>query len=261
MYFELDLNHSVKKKGRLIMNTMSNEMKALILAAGLGTRLAPITNDRPKSLVPVNGQPILMKQIDNLHRNGIFDITIVSGYKAKVIEKTVHAEYPEITIIESINYATTNNMYSAYLACNTFGDHAFLMMNADVFFDASVITTLLKSDAPNAIVTDIGTYLEESMKVCEKNGKLVKISKAIHPEEALGASIDVYKFSKEGGNAFFAKCKEYIEEKKELKMWSEVALNDILSEVEFKACPLDGRWLEIDNHDDLAAAEKLFAED
>ena len=44
-------------------------------------------------------------------------------------------------------------------------------------------------------------------------------------------------------------------------MWSEVALNDILSEIEFKACPLDGRWFEIDNHDDLATAEKLFAEE
>ena len=58
-------------------------MKALILAAGLGTRLAPITNDRPKSLVTVNGVPILFKQIENLHENGITDITVISGYKAE----------------------------------------------------------------------------------------------------------------------------------------------------------------------------------
>lgn len=77
----------------------------------------------------------------------------------------------------------------------------------------------------------------------------------------MGASIDVYKFSADGGKAFFNKCAEYIEDRHELKMWSEVALNDILSEVEFQACPLKGRWLEIDNHDDLAAAEKLFAEE
>ena len=243
------------------MEKNTNEIKALILAAGLGTRLRPITDDRPKSLVPVNGQPILLKQIDNLHRNGINDITIVSGYKAEILEKTVHEKYPEIQIIESIDYATTNNMYSAYLARKSMNGHDFLMMNADVFYDASVITALLSCDAPNAIVTDIGNYIEESMKVVEENGRLVRISKAITPEEALGASIDVYKFSAKGGNAFFAKCAEYIEEKQELKMWSEVALNDILPEVEFKACPLFGRWLEIDNHDDLAAAEKLFAED
>lgn len=235
--------------------------KALILAAGLGTRLAPITNDRPKSLVPVNGKPILLKQIENLLENGITDITIISGYKADILEKTVHEKYPEINIIESVDYATTNNMYSAYLGKDAVGDSDFLMMNADVFYDSSVVKALLACDSPNAIVTDIGTYLEESMKVVKENGRLVKISKAISEEEALGASIDVYKFSKEGGAAFFAKCAEYIENKKELKLWSEVALNDILCEVVFEECPLVGRWLEIDNHDDLAAAEKLFAED
>ena len=91
-------------------------MKALILAAGLGSRLAPITNDRPKSLVPVNGQPILMKQISNLYENGITDITIISGYKAEILENVVHSKYPEINIIYSVDYECTNNMYSAYLA-------------------------------------------------------------------------------------------------------------------------------------------------
>lgn len=236
-------------------------MKALILAAGLGTRLAPITNDRPKSLVPVNGQPIILKQIDNLHKNGITDITVVSGYKANILEEKIHALYHEIRIIESVDYATTNNMYSAYLAHEVMENSDFLMMNADVFYDASVVTALLNFEAPNAIVTDIGTYLEESMKVVEENGRLVKISKSIEKADALGASIDVYKFSSDAGKKFFGKCAEYIETKKELKMWSEVALNDILKDVEFRACPLVGRWLEIDNHDDLAAAEKLFAEE
>lgn len=236
-------------------------MKALILAAGLGTRLAPITNDRPKSLVPVNGQPIILKQIDNLHKNGITDITVVSGYKANILEEKIHALYPEIRIIESVDYATTNNMYSAYLAHEVMENSDFLMMNADVFYDASVVTALLNFEAPNAIVTDIGNYLEESMKVVEENGRLVKISKSIEKADALGVSIDVYKFSSDAGKKFFGKCAEYIETKKELKMWSEVALNDILKDVEFRACPLVGRWLEIDNHDDLAAAEKLFAEE
>ena len=54
---------------------------------------------------------------------------------------------------------------------------------------------------------------------------------------------------------------EYIEEKNELKLWSEVALNDILNDIEFVACPLKGRWVEIDNHDDLAMAEKIFAQE
>ena len=234
-------------------------MKALILAAGFGSRLAPITDNLPKSLVPVNGTPILFKQIDNLHENGIFDITVVSGYKAEVLQSAVLEKYSDIKIIESVDYATTNNMYSAYIAKDAIGEGEFLMMNADVFFDASVITSLLAFENPDAIVVDIGRYIEESMKVVEKDGFLVEISKQITPERALGCSIDVYKFSKEGGQAFFNKCKEYIEQRKELKKWSEVALNDILPEQHFKACPLVGRWLEIDNHDDLEAAKSLFA--
>ena len=233
-------------------------MKALILAAGFGSRLMPITENIPKSLVEVNGKPILFKQIDNLLENGIKDITIISGYKADVLEQKVKEKYPNINIIESVDYATTNNMYSAYLGKKAMGNSSFLMMNADVFFDSSVLKALIKDKSKNAIVTDIGTYYEESMKVIEKDGRLIKISKQITKEDALGASIDVYKFSREGGKAFFNKCHEYIDIKKEVKLWSEVALNDILSEVEFHACPLVGRWFEIDNHDDLRKAEEIF---
>ena len=235
-------------------------MKALILAAGLGTRLAPITNDIPKSMVPVNGCPILMKQINNLHENGIEDITVISGYKGEIIESAIREKFPEIQVIRNTDFSTTNNMYSAYLAKEKLEGEAFLMMKADVFYDSSVIKALMDDPNDNAIVTDIGRYLEESMKVSEKDGRLVSISKAITQEEALGASIDVYKFSSEGGKAFFEKCAEYIEDKKELNMWSEVALNEILEDIVFKACPLVGRWVEIDNHDDLAEAERLFAE-
>ena len=239
--------------------------KALILAAGLGTRLAPITDTVPKSLVPVNGKPILLKQIENLRHNGIVDITIISGYKADVLEKAVHEKYPEVKIVESVDYATTNNMYSAYLGIKAmFPDgniRPFYMMNADVFFDASVITALEKMSADNLVVVDMGRYIEESMKVIEKDGRLVAISKQITPEEALGCSIDVYKFGDEGGRAFYNRCVEYIEKKGEMKKWSEVALNDAFNDAIFQACPLKGRWLEIDNHEDLAAAEALFVEE
>lgn len=234
-------------------------MKALILAAGLGTRLAPMTDSIPKCLVPVNGKPILLKQIDNLVSSGISDITIVSGYKAEVLAREVNAYCPHARIIENKDYMNNNNMYSAYMAREAMDGEGFLMMNADVFFDPTVISSLLACPAPSAIVTDIGRYLEESMKVVEENGRLVRISKAVPPEEALGASIDVYKFSPEAAGAFFAKAAEYIEDGGQLKLWSEVALNDILGQVPFAACPLDGRWLEIDTPEDLAAAEELFA--
>lgn len=235
-------------------------MKALILAAGFGTRLAPITDNLPKSLVPVNGKPIIFKQIENLCENGITDITVISGYKGDVLEKSLRDFYSEIRIIHSFDYASTNNMYSAFLSKGYLYEQAFIMMNADVFFDSSVIAALLDYDADNAIVTDIGNYNEESMKVIFNNGRITSISKIISKSDALGSSIDVYKFSPSASVAFFDKCEEYIRDRGELKLWSEVALNDILSEMVFKPCPIKGRWFEIDNHEDLSAAEKLFKE-
>jgi len=162
-------------------------MKALILAAGYGSRLAPLTDSIPKSLVPVNGKPILFKQLENLYDNGITDITVVSGYRANMVEAAVHDSFRDVNIIESVDYRDTNNMYSAWLAREAMGDDDFLMMNADVFMDASVIEALLAFDAPNAIVTDIGFYLEESMKVIEdENGRLTHISKQIPPRRKSG---------------------------------------------------------------------------
>lgn len=237
---------------------------ALILAAGLGTRLAPITDDIPKSLVPVNGKPILFKQLDNLLENGIYNICIVSGYKSSVLERKIHNKYSNIKIVESVDYASTNNMYSAYLGIKSMfpnGDiEPFYMMNADVFFDSDVIKSLKHFSSPNAIVVDIGRYMEESMKVSEKGGRITSISKQISPKDALGCSIDVYKFGVDGGRVFYNKCLEYIEKKKELKLWSEVALNDVFEDVCFHACPLEGRWFEIDDNNDLHTAEELFSE-
>lgn len=234
-------------------------MKALILAAGFGSRLAPITDECPKALVPVNGKPIIFKQIENLIKHNVTDITVISGYKADVLENRIHEFFPDVNIINSVDYKTTNNMYSAYLAKNIFCGSSFLMMNADVFFDDTVIKSLLEFDYESAIVTDIGSYSEESMKVIEKEGRIVSISKQISENEALGCSIDVYKFSADAGRKFFDCCEDYIENQKILNKWSEVALCDILNKVTFKACPLVGNWYEIDNLEDLHNAEVLFS--
>ncbi len=244
------------------MITKVSEKKELILAAGVGTRLAPITDTIPKALVAVNGKPILLNQIENLISNGVFDITIVVGYKADVVEKTVHYYYPDIKIVESVNYSSTNNMYSAFLGMKSMFCHQtispFYMMNADVFYDSSVITSLENDHRENLIVVDVGSYSEESMKVIENCGRIVSISKQINQLDALGCSIDVYKFGSDGGNAFFHHCKKYIEEKKEWNKWSELAINDALNDAVFRVSELNGKWMEIDTIEDLKRAELIF---
>ena len=234
-------------------------MKALILAAGLGSRLAPLTNSRPKSLIRINGKEILAKQIDNLLDNNILDITVIAGYLANMTKEFLNSRYPQVNVIINQEYDITNNMFSAYLAKDLLNGEAFFMMNADVFFDSSIIKALLNIKYENAIATDIDNYIEESMKVVSNGDRLVGISKAYTAQQCLGTSIDIYKFSGKAGEKFFIKAQQYIEQRNERKLWSEVAINDILLEADFYACPInDGRWIEIDNHDDLALANKIF---
>lgn len=233
-------------------------MKALILAAGLGTRLRPITDTRPKSMVEVNGKPILFKQIDNLMENGIEDITVIAGYKSEMMVDAINKSYKNVKTIINDVYDKTNNMYSAYMALDHMYNNEFLLMNADVFYDSAIIKELIKTDYNNSIVVEAGIYNDENMKVSCNDERIVEISKVIAESDAYGVSIDVYKFSEEGSKVFFNKVKEYIEDRKELNQWTEVALNEALKLVEFKPCPLKGRWMEIDNHEDLKKAESIF---
>lgn len=233
-------------------------MKALILAAGKGTRLKPYTDSLPKAMVKVSGKPILFKQLDNLIENGIRDITIVVGYCAEVIIQHIKELYPFVKIIVNEQYEKTNNMYSAYLAKEEIINSDFLLMNADVFFDSTVIEELLKDIYKNAIVTEQGIYNDENMKIKTANNRIIGISKNIAKEEAFGVSIDIYKFTKAASVYFFKNVTDYIEKKKIVDQWTEVAINDVLKEEEFFPCPLIGRWMEIDNYSDLLKAESIF---
>ena len=172
-------------------------MQAIILAAGLGTRLRPITDEVPKCMVSVNGIRIIDKQIDNLHKAGVKDIVVVGGYKADVLKK--HLErYNGITFVENSRYAETNNMYSLYLALKHTEGSGFLLMNADVYFDANIIAGLLEKDKEgnSLIACDRSGYLEESMKIAtDENGKIKHISKQIAEDEYYAVSIDVYKLN------------------------------------------------------------------
>lgn len=236
-------------------------MKAIILAAGLGSRLRPITDSIPKCMVSVNGKPIIYKQISNLLDNGFKeeDIFVVGGYKAEILEEYLNSKFPNVKFVNNARYAETNNMYSLYLAMKEIGEDAFLLMNADVFCDSSVITGLMANEVENAIAVDKTQYLEESMKVCvSADNTITHISKTISKEDHYAVSIDVYKISKDGADKLKAIVKDFIEIQKDENSWTEVALDLIFDSCMFKPYIIDGNWVEIDNHEDLKLAESLF---
>lgn len=237
-------------------------MKTVILAAGLGTRLRPKTNEMPKCMVEVNGVKIIQKQIENLLSNGIKkeEILVVTGYRADKLKGFLDENYYGINVIDNVDYDKTNNMYSMYLAREFVKGQPFIMMNADVFYDADVIKDLLSDDRKNLIVCDDGRYIEESMKIIKNDNRIMEISKKISEDEAYGVTIDVYKFSEQASDKFIEIIKDYIEEQKDLNSWTEVAINELVKKEIFESLDMKYKWVEIDNHEDLKQAEELFVE-
>ena len=240
-------------------------MKAIILAAGIGSRLQPMTSNKPKCLIEVAGRPILDYQIRSYASAGIKDIIIIVGYKSEqVIDFCRHIEGVNIKTIENTNYEVTNNMYSLYLAFDDLVGKTFVLSNGDVIFDEQIACSIVHSEIKDLIATDHGKYLEESMKITVNHMGLVdNISKTIPSQLAYGNSIDLYKFSAESSEIFFMQIKDIIEKDGNLNDWTEVALQKLLRTRRLSMRPFDiakRRWVEIDNYEDLALADKLFSD-
>lgn len=231
-------------------------MKAIILAAGIGSRLRPITDTIPKCMVSVNNKMIIDNQIQGLINSGIEEIFVIGGYKFELLEQHLQI-YPTVKLIHNNIYDSTNNMYSLFLSRNELKGEEFILLNADVFVDEKIIQQVCKTKIENAIVCDRRIFDVESMKIV-KTDSIEEISKTITKAQAYAVSIDIYKFSEDTSHILFNTVEDYIITKKELNLWTEVALNDILSKSNFQPLEIQFPWVEIDNHEDLRIAEKLF---
>lgn len=236
-------------------------VRAIILAAGRGKRLRPLTDKVPKCLIEVANVPLIEYQIRNLLENGVGDIVICAGYKRGKIKSFCQKIFPNVNIkiIENTDFLDTNNMYSLYL-CRQYLDRDILLMNGDVVFDETIIRKLI-SENDSCVCVDRKVYAEESMKIVVEDGFVRDISKAISPAKSYGVSIDVYKINKKDLSILNLNLQKIIEEEKEVNQWTEVLLQKLFRRGEVLAKPLDiggSKWIEIDTHDDLNEAEKIF---
>ncbi|MBE6444388.1 MAG: HAD-IIA family hydrolase [Alphaproteobacteria bacterium] len=242
---------------------------AIILAAGIGSRLYPITQEMPKSLVKVNAREILDYQIQGYVKSGIKEenIFIVTGYKHEMIAEYLQNNYPKVKEIYSPDYLSTNNMYSLYLGLNSISKIGFdkldflFINNADCLYDEALMYEFVNSEYKNAIACDVGTYIEESMKVIIKDdNSLINIAKTITADEGYGVSVDLYKYSSKTVSRLFEIVKDFIEIKKDLKQWTEVAFPELFKTEKVFPFDIKGKkWVEVDNNEDLLLADKLFS--
>lgn len=239
-------------------------MIGVILAAGVGSRLRPMTNDKPKCLVTTAGKPILQYQLDAYKEAGIKELVIVLGYESQAVKEYLkHNKDFKIRIIDNEIYEDTNNMYSLYLAKEFVEGKPFILNNADLSVESSLVASMLKDEREDLVAVDVGSFNDESMKVTTNDkGLITNISKQIPEGLTIGCSIDFYKFSETSSVRFFEEMGSIIEGDKNLKDWSEVAMQRLFKsqELQFSIFDIEGLdWVEIDNYDDLALSDKIFS--
>jgi choline kinase len=237
-------------------------MKALILAAGMGKRLKPITNKIPKTLIKIGNKPILGHILTNIQKCGIKDVVIVTGYKDDLIHKYVGSgEKWGLNVNYCYNkwYKSTENIFSVQLASRELKDDDFVLINADDLFSPIILSRLIDANGEIVLAVDgEGTVGSEEMKVSiDKHDRITGVSKRLDPEESYGEDIGVMKFSQYGGKAFFEMIERIIEEKG-THFYFQEALHLLSTSQSYPITYVDIEdepWIEVDDHFDLKWAK------
>ena len=235
-------------------------MKALILAAGRGTRIHSVHGEHPKCLIQFNGgkSTILDHQIDSLFSAGVANIGIVVGYEKDQIVQHVLKNYRKhnnrFCFIENPAFAKTNNIYSFWLAQTWLNREAFVCLNGDVVFDPRILIPAVDSVAPIRMVVD-PQWRDETMKVIISEDRVIQMSKRILQSEFSGTYIGITSFAADVQEELFAKINNLIRTGHENEFFN-VAVQQLADEgvhVVFTSTG-DLPWAEIDDPGDLAFA-------
>jgi choline kinase len=166
-------------------------VKAVILAAGQGTRLAPLTHDRPKPLVEVSGRSLLARALDRLAAVGVRgpDVVVVAGYRAERLAAALVGTGVRLVVNE--RFAEHGNWCSLFAARDAVAGEAVLQLDGDVLFDGALLPRLLAAPGPGALAVDVRPDLDaETMKVAVAGNRIVAVSKQLGAE-AVGEYIGI----------------------------------------------------------------------
>ena len=235
-------------------------MKALILAAGRGTRIQSVHGEHPKCLIrdTHNNNTILDHQIESLFSAGISDIGIVVGYEKEQIIEHVLTHYRgrrrRICFIENPAYAKTNNIYSLWVAEAWLNRESFVCLNADVVFDRRILVPAARSRAPITMIVD-PKWRDETMKVVISEDRVLRMSKRITQSQFSGTYIGITCFSWTVQNKLFGKIDNLVRSRGENEFFN-VAVQQLADEgLQFGFTSTgDLAWAEIDDAGDLAFA-------
>ncbi|MBW3604518.1 MAG: phosphocholine cytidylyltransferase family protein [Actinobacteria bacterium] len=240
-------------------------MLGIVLAAGGGTRLRPLTDTLPKTLLRIDGdRTILELAIANLRAVGITDVVVVTGHAATLIEEVTAAleERYSVTLHHVFNdrYADWNNAYSLWLARDAFADAA-LLVNGDTVHPRGVEERLLKArgTAPLLLALDDVKQLgDEEMKVrLTDDGTVERINKALDPASVDGEYIGVSLIEPEAATPLADALRTTFE--RDPGLYYEDGYQQLADDGgQIRTAGIGRtRWVEVDNHEDLARAREI----
>ncbi len=236
----------------------------MILCAGQGRRLLPLTEFSPKCLLRVGGRPVLEWQLRALAANGVSDVTVVTGFGADAVEQALRRMGPVAEGVRTLFnpfFAVADNIGSCFLARDLLrAAPEAVLLNGDTLFEPAVLRRALRAPAAPITVTvdKKPAYDADDMKVSLDGARLRAIGKTLRPEETDGESIGLLVFRGRGGAMFADGVEAVLRRPDGTRRWYLSVIDALAPEGGVRVASIEGlAWGEIDYPADLARAEEV----
>jgi len=233
-------------------------MHAIILAAGRGSRLMPLTLDLPKCLLPIGNTTVLGMQLDTLFAQGVKSATIITGFNSHMVNAEIAGRQsgPKVKTLFNPFFQVADNLASCWMARKAMKQD-FLLINGDTLFSPELLRKVL--DAPekpiSVTIDQKGHYDGDDMKVTLDGDRLTAIGKTLPLTETDGESIGMLRFMGEGCSIFKNELKRRMRNEDGTKSWYLSAIDHLAkSGVDITTTNIQGETLTAPRpHMDLAA--------
>ncbi len=237
---------------------------AVLLAAGKGSRLQPLTDDAPKCLTEIDGIPILERQVRCLHQWGIKRLVVVVGYMEHRIREFLEAWTGDLRIdyVVSPRYRTTNNIYSLWLAREAVRE-PFLLLECDLVFEPFLLRDMLIPD--KMAIARVQPWMMGSTVSLDPFERITdfRVGHNEIPDDCRYKTVNIYSLSLPSWRRVVQRLQRRISAGK-VNDYYEAVFAEMLADGSLSFEPVlfdDGRWYEIDTLADLQEAERLFSDD
>ncbi len=241
---------------------MDREVRVIIPAAGVGSRLRPYTEDAPKALVPIAGRPLIWHTMRRLAKMKVSEVIVVSGYMSEMLRASLDAcpETPPLRFVENPDFASTNSIVSLGLT-KPFWDKPFCVLDGDVLVSCDLLQRVLDSPRDVLAVDTSKAYADIDMKVRIHDGRAVDFGKDLEPSARQGEFFGVSRWSPPNAARLAAAIDEMLAAGK-VGEWYEFAMRRLA--VEGGLDVLDAttdEWAEVDSAEDIPTATALVERD